>query len=236
MIFDMQLLAEEDVLNTCLNHLKTKFTLKNDQLTLLSGEQLKQSAQSDIYQQALHDSLKTIAKDYHQPLPLKRYQNLNPATFYIMIYRHHQIRLIFPYGANLATILAGALIQNRKNPRINVGQELNHLVNKTIDDLVLHEIYKYYQPAKGSNTMISPKYTRSIRYQGLKSDSFNLMIKFVLPLNMIYQPLQTAIQKDSQQHHQSPKTNYNQLALSNLISLAYDRKQDQVTFVTTLYS
>lgn len=234
----MQMFAEEDVVNTFLNKSEKQFELKKYQVTVIPGETLIDNPQKDQYQQALSDSIKQLSKEYHQTVKKNTYQNLNPDTFYILIYQrqktNNMLRLIFPYGSNLAPILLGALVKRTKTSQKEANEKIRTLVQETIDDIVLHEVFKYYQPQKGTNEQFSKEITDSIRYQTLKQDSFNLVIRFTLPLNETTQEFQTAIKKDHTKQTIS-RANYNDIALSNLLSLSYDPKKKNVTFITSLY-
>lgn len=236
----MRMFAEEDVINTFLNRAQKRFELKNYQITVIPGENLINNPQKEQYQQALIDSLTQLKKQYHQTIDKTQHQKLNPDHFYILIYQRQKInnmlRLIFPYGSNLAPILLGALVKRNKNNEETTAQNLQKLVQQTVDDIVLHEVFKYYQPQKGTREQFSKEITDSIRYQMLKEDSFNLVIRFTLPLKETTQKFQKAIKKDhSEKGKPLSKTNYNQIALSNLLSLNYDPTKENVTFITSLY-
>lgn len=236
----MRMFAEEDVVNTFLNRAQKQFELKNYQITVVPGDNLINNPQKEQYQQALTDSLTQLKKQYHQTISQTQHQKLNPDHFYILIYQRQKInnmlRLIFPYGSNLAPILLGALVKRNKNNKETTAQNLRKLVQQTVDDIVLHEVFKYYQPQKGTREQFSKEITDSIRYQMLKEDSFNLVIRFTLPLQETTQKFQKAIKKDhSKKGKPLSKTNYNQIALSNLLSLNYDPTKENVTFITSLY-
>lgn len=236
----MRMFAEEDVVNTFLNRAQKQFELKNYQITVVPGDNLINNPQKEQYQQALTDSLTQLKKQYHQTISQTQHQKLNPDHFYILIYQRQKInnmlRLIFPYGSNLAPILLGALVKRNKNNKETTAQNLRKLVQQTVDDIVLHEVFKYYQPQKGTREQFSKEITDSIRYQMLKEDSFNLVIRFTLPLQETTQEFQKAIKKDhSKKGKPLSKTNYNQIALSNLLSLNYDPTKENVTFITSLY-
>ena len=236
----MRMFAEEDVINTFLNRAQKRFELKNYQITVIPGENLINNPQKEQYQQALIDSLTQLKKQYHQTIDKTQHQKLNPDHFYILIYQRQKInnmlRLIFPYGSNLAPILLGALVKRNKNNEETTAQNLQKLVQQTVDDIVLHEVFKYYQPQKGTREQFSKEITDNIRYQMLKEDSFNLVIRFTLPLKETTQKFQKAIKKDhSEKGKPLSKTNYNQIALSNLLSLNYDPTKENVTFITSLY-
>ena len=236
----MRMFAEEDVVNTFLNRAQKRFELKNYQITVIPGENLINNPQKEQYQQALIDSLTQLKNQYHQTIVKTQHQKLNPDHFYILIYQRQKInnmlRLIFPYGSNLAPILLGALVKRNKNSKETTVQSLRTLVQQTVDDIVLHEVFKYYQPQKGTREQFSKEITDSIRYQMLKEDSFNLVIRFTLPLKETTQKFQKAIKKDhSEKGKPLSKTNYNQIALSNLLSLNYDPTKENVTFITSLY-
>lgn len=236
----MRMFAEEDVVNTFLNRAQKQFELKNYQITVVPGNSLINNPQKDQYQQALTDSLTQLNKQYHQTIDQTQHQKLNPDHFYILIYQRQKVnnmlRLIFPYGSNLAPILLGALVKRNKDNQETTAKNLRKLVQQTVDDIVLHEIFKYYQPQKGTREQFSKKITDSIRYQMLKEDSFNLVIRFTLPLKETTQKFQKAIKKDHNDKDKPlSKTNYNQIALSNLLSLNYDPTKENVTFITSLY-
>lgn len=236
----MRMFAEEDVVNTFLNRAQKRFELKNYQITVVPGDNLINNPQKEQYQQALTDSLTQLKKQYHQAIDQAQHQKLNPDHFYILIYQRQKInnmlRLIFPYGSNLAPILLGALVKRNKNSKETTAQNLRKLVQQTVDDIVLHEVFKYYQPQNGTREQFSKEITDSIRYQMLKEDSFNLVIRFTLPLKETTQEFQKAIKKDhSKKDKPLSKTNYNQIALSNLLSLNYDPTKENVTFITSLY-
>lgn len=240
----MRMFAEEDVVNTFLNHAQEKFELKNYQITVVPGESLIDNPQKGQYQTALSDSLNQLNEQYHQAIDTKKHQKLNPDTFYILIYQRQKVnnmlRLIFPYGSNLAPILLGALVKRSKNDNgVDTQKQLRELVQQTVDDLVLHEIFKYYQPQKGSREQFSKEITDSIRYQMLKEDSFNIVIRFTLPFDEISKDFQQAIQKDrktkTDENQPLTKQNYNNLALTNLLSLNYDPDKQNVTFITSIY-
>lgn len=236
----MRMFAEEDVVNTFLNRAQKRFELKNYQITVVPGDNLINNPQKEQYQQALTDSLTQLEKQYHQAIDQTQHQKLNPDNFYILIYQRQKInnmlRLIFPYGSNLAPILLGALVKRTKNSKETTAQNLRKLVQQTVDDIVLHEVFKYYQPQKGTREQFSKEITDSIRYQMLKEDSFNMVIRFTLPLQETTQEFQKAIKKDhSEKGKPLSKTNYNQIALSNLLSLNYDPTKENVTFITSLY-
>lgn len=236
----MKLYSEEDLLNTFLNRLQAKFKLhRNNRLAIIPGETLLKTSQHEIYQQALTDSLKTLTSQYHQRISTQQgYEQLSPDTLYLLIYQEieaqQQIRLIFPFGANFGIICAAALIDRPKHQNA-VKQDLDQLIQNTIDDLVLHEFSKYYHPDNSSTNHLTQKYTDSIRYQTLKNDSFNLVIKFKIPLQSLYQPLRKAIAQDSKSHHQNGTKNYSDLALTPLESLSYDKDSDDVQLITSLY-
>ena len=66
-----------------------------------------------------------------------------------------------------------------------------------------------------------------------------MVMRFTLPLKDIYHPLKQAIESDHTRSDSEGKpmtqVNYNQLAPTNLVSLAYNKDNDSVTFVTSLY-
>lgn len=236
----MKLYSEEDVLNNFLNRLQAKFKLHTDnRLSVIPGKTLLQTSQKDVYQQALTDSLKVLTSQYHQHISTQRgYEQLNDETLYLIIYQetdnHQQIRLLFPFGANFGIICAAALVNEPKHMN-NVKKDFEHLIEQTIDDLVLHEFNKYYQPSQLKDSQMTQKYTDSIRYQSLKNDSFNLVIKFKVPRKMLYEPLRKAIEQDSASHKQTDTKDYSSLALTPLESLSYDKDSDDVQLITSLY-
>lgn len=236
----MKLYSEEDVLNTFLNRLQAKFKLHTDnRLSVIPGKNLLQTSQKEVYQQALTDSLKILTSQYHQHISTQRgYEQLNDETLYLIIYQetdnHQRIRLLFPFGANFGIICAAALVDEPKHMN-NVKKDFERLIEQTIDDLVLHEFNKYYQPSQLKDSQMTQKYTDSIRYQSLKNDSFNLVIKFKVPRKMLYEPLRKAIEQDSASHKQTDTEDYNSLALTPLESLSYDKDSDDVQLITSLY-
>lgn len=241
----MKLFAEEDVVNTFLNKLQKQFVLHSYKLTVVPGESLIDNQNTKMYQTALKDSLDQLTKSYHQTINEKttNYHQLSKDNYYILIYEESNnqlnLRMIIPYGANLSAILMGALIVRPKDNQLNISDELTKLSTETLEDIVIHEMFKYYEVKKGTDKPFEKSITDSIRYQPLKSDNFNMVMKFTLPLKDIYHPLKQAIESDHTRSDSEGKpitqVNYNQLAPTNLVSLAYNKDNDSVTFVTSLY-
>ena len=146
----MKLFAEEDVVNTFLNKLQKQFVLHSYKLTVVPGESLIDNQNTKMYQTALKDSLDQLTKSYHQTINEKttNYHQLNKDNYYILIYEESDnqlnLRMIIPYGANLSAILMGALIVRPKDNQLNISDELTKLSTETLEDIVIHEMFKYY--------------------------------------------------------------------------------------------
>lgn len=233
----MKLLAEQDVTNNVLNRLQNDFKLKpNYYVTALTGYELTEINQPTC-QTALHDSLEILQRDYHLPIDPQKHNKIEAGTFYIVVFnqddktKNRQIRLIFPYGAIISDILSGALVMDSKKQlsQSQVTYLLNQNKIETADDIALHELFKIYQPKKPSFKTVPEEIIKSIEYKGVKSDPFNLVTKFTVPLKDVYPPLQKLIKQ------QNKKDDYNNVSIANLEFVAYDEKSETVQFVTSLY-
>lgn len=232
----MKIYAEEDVINKLLDKLDKNFELhENMYVMTITGKQILEDQPG--LKPFLKSSLNDLRNIFHLDIN-EKYEKINPKAFYILLYgnedndKNKQVYLLFPYGINLAPILSGAIIRDRKNnlaTQAQADQLLNQINNETIDDIVTHQLFKLYQPNLDQKTPVNQDVVDKIRYKGLKNDSFNLVINFVLPLKDLYEPLKKVITD------QKKDIDYNDYSIVPLQAVSYDKKNNQVNLVTSLY-
>ena len=230
----MKLKPEENVINNVLSNLEQHFDLHHQlKVTSMLGAQFDTAT----YQQALIDSLTNIHTNLHVHVKDK-YRTVNPDQLYVLVYEEsnvdstkNEMRLLFPFGANITEILGSYLIKAPKHAHLSqskINDVMNNTRKQAINDIVLGQLFKFYQPSADAGPIVPNTVLSKIQYKGIKDDPFNLVIKLELATDDVFKPLRTAI------HKQEPDTDYNDYSMAPISYIGYNKDKTAIEIVSPL--